>query len=148
MNDVFLNEQKVSGNLCLSEIQGEVLKVTCGIGINLNTDKELYQKLETPGTTLKSEVGIEVDTETVFYMLTEILDKNLDEFFASEDGFKHAHSYIQGKMRLLGHPVRILTPEDELLYQGLFTSFNDDGSITLKKDNGEEEKIYNGRMRA
>lgn len=76
-NDIYVGKKKICGMLTQNEIKnGYVVKTLCGVGININND--LPPELEGIATSLKCELGKEVDLKSVFFTLFYNLEKFQD----------------------------------------------------------------------
>ena len=73
-NDVYVGKKKICGMLTQNEIKnGYVEKTLCGVGINVNNDLPI--ELDGIATSLKKELGREVDLKSVLFTLVFNLEK-------------------------------------------------------------------------
>jgi len=75
-NDVLLNQKKICGILTENIIGKEVKSSVIGIGLNTNIDK-FPKELEDEATSLKIELGKEVDNEKILKQIVEGLKEQL-----------------------------------------------------------------------
>lgn len=75
-NDVLLNQKKVCGILTENIIGKEVKASVIGIGLNTNIDK-FPKELEDEATSLKIELGKEVNNEKILKQIVEGIKKQL-----------------------------------------------------------------------
>lgn len=85
-NDILLNGKKVCGILCeMGSEEGKTQWVVCGIGINVNADREDFSsEIRETATSLKIEFGMEFDRE-------EILEDVIQKIFEWYERFKLAN---------------------------------------------------------
>jgi BirA family transcriptional regulator, biotin operon repressor / biotin---[acetyl-CoA-carboxylase] ligase len=149
VNDVFVNEKKVSGILLENIFVEDKLYSVLGIGVNLNSDKEDFVDLPEASSILleSKDCTGSIDVNKFFSVLTHFFVKNLDEL--NRDGFPSIFSQIEKRMEYLNEKVVILNPQtNEVLHEGIFEKLqNHDGSVILSLENGERKNIISGRMR-
>ena len=75
VNDIFLNNKKIGGVYCKSELCNS-LKLEIGIGVNLNSGKEEFEKLP-EGSSVKIETGKTIKIEEFFERLSQKLMANI-----------------------------------------------------------------------
>ena len=75
-NDVLVNQKKVAGILTENIIGKEIKNSIMGIGLNSNID-EFPKELEKSATSLKIELGREVDNEKILEMIIKGLKEQL-----------------------------------------------------------------------
>ncbi len=75
-NDVLLNQKKICGILTENIIGKEIKSSVIGIGLNTNIDK-FPKELEDKATSLKIELGKEVDNEKILKQIVEGLKEQL-----------------------------------------------------------------------
>ncbi len=81
-NDIILNNKKIGGVLCESNIRGDTTKyIVIGIGINVNDDKNsLIKKKLNNATSLKIEYGSDYEREIIISSIVDRLELNLNLF--------------------------------------------------------------------
>ena len=85
-NDIQINSKKISGILAEGVIEkGKLEGLVLGFGINLNTKKELLNKINQPATSLNIETGEDIDKEIFLKKLLAKFCLMYDKFI--ETGF-------------------------------------------------------------
>jgi len=137
-NDVLINRQKVCG--ILTELNGELDKVNfviIGIGININTKKELLPK---GASSLSMEKGKDISRLD----FTRILFKSLDKYYKI---FKEGkiEAIIKEYKRLsviLNREVQVNSHNQAL--SGTAVDVDKDGALILRMDSGFHERVLAG----
>ena len=141
-NDILIAGKKACGILTeMRTSAAEINYIILGIGLNANFEvKELPREFSTKSTTLKQELGKDVD-------LTELLLNILDEV-------EHNYKLLQlGKSSeilnlwrkysdTLGKNVRITTNQDS--FEGLAIDVDETGALLIKNKNNEIKKFLTG----
>ncbi|KAL4464300.1 hypothetical protein ABPG72_011345 [Tetrahymena utriculariae] len=143
INDIFMNEKKISGVLCKIEDQ----HVSIGIGVNLNhTPAEIAES-----TCLKNEL-CQQDDINIFEFVQNLwinLSNNLQKV-VKQNSFHAILDTVRERMMYLNQKVKIydLTLTN-VLQEGIFKGLNEYGNAQLQSlnDPKEIEAIYEGRMR-
>ncbi|EAR82419.1 biotin-[acetyl-CoA-carboxylase] ligase (macronuclear) [Tetrahymena thermophila SB210] len=143
INDIFMNEKKISGVLCKVEDE----HVSIGIGVNLN-----HSPVEIAGSTcLKSELSQQNDID-IFEFIQHLwtkLSNNLQKV-SQQNSFQAILDKVQERMMYLNQKVKIydLTLTN-VLQEGIFKGLSEYGNAWLQSlsDPQEIEAIYEGRMR-
>ncbi|WP_457623177.1 biotin--[acetyl-CoA-carboxylase] ligase [Persephonella sp.] len=80
-NDLYINNKKFAGFLIETEIEGsEIQKITAGIGININNEKEELKGLEETATSLKIEEGKYFQRVDIFVEILKEIENSLKMF--------------------------------------------------------------------
>jgi len=129
-NDILIDNLKVAGILCESEIfKNKIKKLVIGIGVNLNLDKEDIEGLDIEATSCKIESGNEVNREK---FLAHFLQKF--ENYYSKMIFPSELESILNKIRKIiipiGSNVEIKTESEKL--SGYAFDLANDGSLLVK----------------
>ncbi len=132
-NDVLIDNLKVAGILCESEIfKNKIKKLVIGIGVNLNLDKEDIEDLDIRATSCKIESGNEVNREK---FLAHFLQKF--ENYYSKIIFPSELESIVTKIRKIiipiGSNVEIKTESEKL--SGYAFDLANNGSLLVRIDN-------------
>lgn len=142
-NDVAINDKKVSGILIQSEItDGRVLFALAGPGINVNLDAAAHEEIRDIATSLRAELGREVDRE-------EVLAATLNHLEALYQALRRGDVVaMPWKHRLdtLGKHVRVSGPEGALIDQGVAVDADSDGSLILRRDDGSHVRVEAGEV--
>lgn len=116
-NDVYVGKKKICGMLTQNEIKnGYVEKTLCGIGINVNNDLPI--ELDGIATSLKKELGREVDLKSVLFTLVYNLEK-----------FQNVELYPSFSC-VVGKKVRVFEPQKEA-YEEKVDEILPDGRLKL-----------------
>jgi BirA family biotin operon repressor/biotin-[acetyl-CoA-carboxylase] ligase len=141
-NDVLIKGKKICGILTEMRTNGsEIDHVILGVGINVNFEREvLPEDIRGTSTTLKHEMGKEIDLELFFKNLLVKLDLYYIQFISgtSEDVLKKWRYLCD----TLGMEVRIETSNES--FQGKALDLDTSGALVLKKSSGEIQKIFAG----
>jgi len=132
-NDVLIDNLKVAGILCESEIfKNKIKKLVIGIGVNLNLDKEDIEGLDIEATSCKIRLRNEVNREE---FLAYFLQKF--ESYYSKMIFPSELESIVDKIRKIiipiGSNVEIKTESEKL--SGYAFDLANDGSLLVRIDN-------------
>lgn len=116
-NDVYVGKKKICGMLTQNEIKNDyVEKTLCGIGINVNNDLPI--ELDGIATSLKKELGREVDLKSVLFTLVFNLEK-----------FQNVELYPSFSC-VVGKKVRVFEPQKEA-YEEKVDEILPDGRLKL-----------------
>ena len=116
-NDVYVGKKKICGMLTQNEIKnGYVEKTLCGIGINVNNDLPI--ELDGIATSLKKELGREVDLKSVLFTLVYNLEK-----------FQNVELYPSFSC-VVGKKVKVFEPQKEA-YEEKVDEILPDGRLKL-----------------
>jgi len=132
-NDVLINNYKVAGIICESEIlKNKIKKLVIGIGINLNIDKEDLEGLDIRATSCKIRLGNEVNREE---FLAHFLQK-FENYYSKMMVFSELE-YILNKLRKIiipiGSNIEIKTESEKL--SGYAFDLANDGSLLIRINN-------------
>jgi len=85
-NDVLINKKKVCGILCESKLSGRTIKsMVIGIGLNINEGQsDIKKEINKSATSLKLELGIELQIEQLLTILLKYLESRLDQIDENE----------------------------------------------------------------
>jgi len=145
INDIFINDKKVSGSLVKFEDMGSKdVKVLMGIGVNLNSKKEHFSKLP-EASSLSIESGVEYNVDEFFECLTNNLVRNNQQL--QKEGFEFLFKIMRDNLEYLGEEVNILDFSTlKLAHSGVFKVYNKDGSIDILED-GKILNLTDGKMK-
>lgn len=116
-NDVYVGKKKICGMLTQNEIKnGYVEKTLCGVGINVNNDLPI--ELDGIATSLKKELGREVDLKSVLFTLVFNLEK-----------FQNVELYPSFSC-VTGKKVKVFEPQKEA-YEEKVDEILPDGRLKL-----------------
>lgn len=116
-NDIYVGKKKICGMLTQNEIKnGYVEKTLCGVGINVNNDLPI--ELDGIATSLKKELGREVDLKAVLFTLVYNLEK-----------FQNVELYPSFSC-VAGKKVKVFEPQKEA-YEEMVDEILPDGRLKL-----------------
>lgn len=142
-NDLILSGKKLGGILCETVAEQDGRWIICGIGLNVNMRQEDLDKIDRPATSLFSETGSKYSKDEILEKLTtrfhEALEKLLDEGFES-----FYEEYSNRLCFKTGDPVKF--HDNQTIVKGAFHTYNQEGSITLKLENGILKTYYAGEF--
>lgn len=145
VNDVFVNDKKISGCLCElipSSLDGyDYLLV--GIGININMSPEELTLISKPATSILAETLQKADKEAVLISLSDHLQDVLTTLL--QEGFSAFHEEIDHLLVFKGRLVDIEL-EPASIIQGRIQGIAEDGALLLEMPSGEIERVFEGRV--
>jgi len=140
-NDILIKGQKVCG--VLTELNGEMDKVNfviAGIGININTSREL---LPEGATSLSEEKGARISR----LEFVRKLFRNLDEYYRILKNGK-IEAILKEYKKLSGVlDRRVQIDYHNSLVSGVATDVDKDGALILRLDSGFHERILAGDVK-
>jgi BirA family biotin operon repressor/biotin-[acetyl-CoA-carboxylase] ligase len=141
-NDVRINNRKISGILIESETTGQKIDyVILGIGINLNTDIDVFpEELIKNTTSIKYETGTKIN----YYKFLEKLLVKIEEYYNLYKNKKYDIILNQWRNNsdTLGKNVKIKMKEEDII--GRAIDIDNSGFLIIKTQSGEIKKIING----
>lgn len=126
-NDVLINSKKISGILSEAVMRGKTFNgLVLGIGVNLNSDAEIFASIEKPATALNIEANMFIDKDEFTNKLCKMFFEDYETFlskgfaFIREDYLKHAN-FLNKKLaidicgKIIEGTAKDLTQNGELL---------------------------------
>jgi BirA family transcriptional regulator, biotin operon repressor / biotin---[acetyl-CoA-carboxylase] ligase len=142
-NDVLLSEKKVAGILCETTTFPYFLCIILGIGININMPLENLQTIDRPATSLAVEANRQFSVEVILDKLQESFIPMLDLFL--KKGFEPFLNNYRKRMSVwINKPIKF--HDNKTIWNGLFHSINDDGSLNLILETGELKMFLVGEI--
>ncbi|HNR43835.1 MAG TPA: biotin--[acetyl-CoA-carboxylase] ligase [Methanofastidiosum sp.] len=136
-NDVLISGKKISGILTeLSSDMEKINYIVVGIGVNLNTEKEI---LPENGTSLKIEMKEEVSNKLFLKSFLEHYDSIYQEYLNGD--IDQIIERWKNNSDTLGKKVKIIGINET--YEGLAKDIDENGALILKTKE-KEIKIYSG----
>lgn len=140
-NDIQINGKKISGILAegVSE-RGKLEGIVLGFGVNLNTSKEILDKINQPATSLNIETGKEIDKEE---FLKNVLNKFCllyDRFI--EKGFLLIKDDYIKRVSFLGKNVSVQVFDK--IIEGRAVEITDNGALKIVDKNNKEQTLLIG----
>ncbi len=137
-NDVLIDKKKVAGILTETSIKGtKIERVVIGFGINLN-QLVFQDDFNIPPTSLKLELGINIDREN---LLAEVLNIFEELLIKLEEKPESILAEWRAKCQMIGDKITIT--ENDKIKSGIFYDIDDNGYLLLKR-NDAIEKIHFG----
>jgi BirA family biotin operon repressor/biotin-[acetyl-CoA-carboxylase] ligase len=141
VNDVRINNKKVSGCLVESSIQGNSIILIIGIGINVNISKDDLNAIDQAATSISQELDKKLELDEVFQSLKTELYNIITT--AISQGKEDYIKYYDDHLTLKEKDVKIVSKEKET--KGVFKGIDENGFAKLFV-NGKIETICDGRM--
>lgn len=139
-NDVLINGKKTSGILLESESKKDGLGyVVLGIGINLNTDVDMFSK-DFAATSIAYELGIKLD----YYGFLKKLLLNLDYCYRlfKEEKYDNILSEWKKNSDTIGKRVCINMPSEKI--EGKAFDIDSSGFLMIETNSGERKTVTSG----
>lgn len=140
-NDILLNGKKICGILCESRLVGTSVDfVVGGIGLNVNLVKSDFPpELDYPATSMRLEIGCEVDRESVVVRLLTEVEKQY-ALLKSEE-FPRMNQSWKELSAVPGKPVTVRANDCD--YTGTVEDVDLEAGIVLRQENGFLVSIRN-----
>lgn len=142
-NDIMIDGRKVCGILAEMNTTGEAVNyVIAGIGVNANFEVEnrFPPELARTATSLKAEVGKEVNLGELFRALIEKLESAYDLFI--EKGFAPILAEWKKHAVFLRSDVEVMVGTET--WRGVAVDVNDDGSLIIRLEDGKVKHVHDG----
>lgn len=142
-NDIMVNDKKIGGTLCEAKIVEDKICMLNGIGINVNMSRENLDTIDQPATSLMIETGHPFDIEKVLSKLEERTTLDLQEFLSR--GFT---SFLPKYKKMIGNDLHktIRFHDNAQVWEGVFHSINDDGSLNLLLPSRQMKRFHAGQI--
>ncbi|MCI0528615.1 MAG: biotin--[acetyl-CoA-carboxylase] ligase, partial [Nitrospira sp.] len=141
-NDVLIHEKKAAGILTeLGIVQNQVNYIVIGIGINVNSDIEMFPtEVRTIATSLKTESGQPVNRNK---LMAEICNK-LEENYARllDEGTTSIIAQFRSFTTTLGKRVKVITPGKTI--EGWAEDVDPHGALILRMEGQTHERVHSG----
>lgn len=140
-NDVLVNGKKIAGILSETSFSGDKFNgLVVGVGVNLNSDTREMAEIDIPATSMKIELGQNIDSK----LFVEHLAKR---FFSEYDtllrkGFGYFRAQYISMTDFIGKKITIKNPELQEL--GIAVNVCADGALEVFTNEGEIKKIISG----
>ena len=140
-NDIQINSKKISGILAEGVIEkGKLEGLVLGFGINLNTKKELLDKIDQPATSLNIEIGEEIDKEIFLKKLLAKFCLMYDKFI--ETGFLLIKEEYLKRAGFLNKNISVKVFDRTI--SGIAKDITDSGALKLIDNNNQEHILLIG----
>ncbi|MDH7564762.1 MAG: biotin--[acetyl-CoA-carboxylase] ligase [Candidatus Bathyarchaeota archaeon] len=142
-NDVIVNGRKVCGILSEMNMRNGLMDfVVVGFGVNANFDikKALPEPLWANATSLWTELGRKIELGALFKEVLERLEKLYNSFL--KNGSSPVLREWKKHAAFFGEYVEVISGNEYL--SGLALDIEDDGSLTIKLDDGKVKHVFAG----
>ena len=140
-NDIQINGKKISGILAEAVTSETSLKgIILGFGINLNTTKEVLEKIDQPATSLNIETGKNIDKKEFLEKLTSKFCLLYNNFI--EEGFLLIREDYKKRASFLNREVTVKLPNENLY--GIAEDIMENGALKLLDKNNIEHILLIG----
>jgi len=141
-NDIQVQRKKMGGILMEISQREDFLDVFLGIGINVNMEKELLERIGQPATSLFIETGHLWDKSK---LLKELKKAFLEDFiWFCEKGFAPFHkSYLSF---LNYQKEKITCKSGNQTYQGILQTVTPEGKLVLELENGSKKELLSAEI--
>ena len=138
-NDVLVNDKKVCGILIESDVRGSAVDyAVIGIGINVNLKPADFPEIAATATSLSNELGREISLRGIIHCL---LVEAESLYLALPEGDSVFREW-RDRLVTLGKEVELTSGQTS--YKGIAESVASDGSLLLRKPDGQLIKIVAG----
>lgn len=138
-NDVRVGERKLAGILIEGETSGQTPRYALvGIGVNVNYDVEEAQEIAAIATSLKRELGREMDREL---LLAAVLNRFERLYHEATGSVLEAW---RARLETLGRRVRVALGGET--YEGLATGVDGSGNLLLELEDGRTLTLEAGEV--
>lgn len=141
-NDILLHGKKMGGVLCETQFKGAEVEIFLGIGINVNMEAALLNKIDQPATSLKVETGNDWDRKELLQKLQTQWTGDLEVF--RRDGFAPFHDFLEKVLAYKGKKVRCFDGKKE--WVGICHSLSSDGQLNLLLEDGTLHRVISGEI--
>ncbi|MCB1112346.1 MAG: biotin--[acetyl-CoA-carboxylase] ligase [Chlamydiales bacterium] len=140
-NDLMIDQKKVGGILTETKPDNDTIFIAVGIGINVNMSFEETSAIDKPATSLLVEGGHEIPISSLQTLLIERFEESLALFI--EEGFSPFLDPLRAALDTR-HPVQY--SDGNAVWHGQIAALNDDGSLTLRLDDGSLKVCHSGEL--
>ncbi|MEP7146725.1 MAG: biotin--[acetyl-CoA-carboxylase] ligase [bacterium] len=141
-NDILLNGKKISGLLLeINNLKYDLKNFIIGIGINVNQEN-FSNELILKATSLKKEIGIEVNSEMLLINFVKNFYSQLSLIKKEEVLMKKWIS----NTNIIGKKINFKVMDDDIALSAMVTDIDFDGGLKLKLDDGGIKKFYSGEI--
>lgn len=136
-NDVLVNGKKIAGILAEGTSQsGKFQGLALGIGVNINTPKDIIKKIDKPATSIYCETGEKIDKQIFIEKLLSKFCLLYDNFI--RNGFLSVKDFYTERAFFLGTEITVNVLGT--LHRGIAENITDNGSLILNENN--KKNVY------
>lgn len=142
-NDIIINGKKICG--ILTEMNAEIERINyviMGIGINVNMDS-FPEELKEKATSLKIELGNEIDRKKLVAAILNNLENYYDDFKNTGDISRVIEICREGSL-LINKEVRLINGNDEVICTVL--DIDEDGELIVRYKDGTLGRVMSGEV--
>ncbi|MBI5346238.1 MAG: biotin--[acetyl-CoA-carboxylase] ligase [Chlamydiae bacterium] len=143
-NDVILNNKKVAGILSEVEFEKDIANIFLGIGINVNTDKTVLEKIDQPATSIKHELKKELSGAEILEKIKKEFSKDWDKFI--KEGFLAFHEEFEKFLAFKKEKIKVFDGQN--YFEGILDSISFDGQLNLLMPNQKIKRFSSGDIQA
>lgn len=141
-NDVLVNQKKICGILCETVERDKKYYAILGIGLNVNSTREMLSQIDIPATSLFNESNITIPRDE---LLIKLLDKIMLFFNElAQNGFASFRKKIKQRLAYLNEEKAVV--DGEKRYTGQILDINPDGTLLFKCNDGTEISLHSGEL--
>lgn len=136
VNDLYLDGKKLAGILTEGEVDesGKIAYQIIGMGINIYKNA-ISDEISDIATSLEHHINRVPDRSKLLAMIIKEMLHTSDDCYAE---------YCERSV-IIGKSVRVMKLSEE--YGAIVEEINPDFSLTVKRDNGEAERLFTGEIR-
>ncbi len=142
-NDVLINEKKVCGILVDVNLENEIKNIVMGIGLNANIDSSSINNLligsSTKATTLRQEVGTDIDLVYLIKSILEKIEYYYDNLLAKNKTSEIIHRWKE-KSNMFGKKVVVYYGNERIM--GEVTDIDQSGALLIRLNDRSIKKIF------
>ena len=139
-NDVMLNEKKLSGVLCQTIFEKDIVHIFLGIGININMDEKTAKQIDQPATSLLIQTDKNWDKNKFLKLLQKQFLEDLSLFL--KKGFTPLLPLYNELVLYKNKEITLFDGKNN--YVGILDSINPAGELKLKLQNGNIKIFQTG----
>ncbi len=142
-NDVLINGKKVCGILVDVNLENEIKNIVMGIGLNANIDSSSINNLLTDGitkaTTLREEVGTDIDLLYLIKLILEKIEYYYDNLLAKKKTSEIIHRWKK-KSNMFGKKVIVYYGNERIM--GEVVDLDQSGALLIRLSDKSIKKIF------
>lgn len=142
-NDILVEGFKIAGILCEAKSrEGSIRGLVLGLGLNVNMDSEIFEKIEQKAISLKVLLGHEIDVDRLISKIIEKFFENYNLFLS--EGFNLIKDDYIKRCDSLGKNIKISSLED--ICEVTAHEISDEGELVVIDSNGNLKKVITGDL--
>lgn len=142
-NDLQIGGKKLGGILTEASLRGEEIDfAVVGLGLNVNLDVGRYPDIAGSATSLRYELGRDVDREGLLCAILEQMEIRYE--WSQHARFDQIHQEWRSALANLGKQVRVVDRGQVL--EGLAVDVDGEGTLLLRQDDGAIVRVVTGDL--